>query len=487
MQQFLEREKERTRKNKIKNQPIVFMTYVMVLTFMALFGYIIYFMFNDADKVVADSQNKRQDSFDEFIVRGEILSRDGDQLAYTDIDDEGHETRVYPYKGLFAHTVGYNNYGRAGLELEYNFELMRSHVNVMEKVSNDISDDKNPGDKVVTTYSCELTQAAAQALGDAKGAVVVMDVDTGDLLTVYSSPTFDPNDMEKVWADVHSEEGSSSTIFLNRATQGLYAPGSTFKVITAMEYIREHPDYENYTHTCNGSDIFNSVKIRCSNSNAHGTLDLKGSLARSCNTSFANIGVNEIKVDKLRSLTEQLLFNGKLPLDTDYSKSSFKLSSESNYSEIPQTVIGQGDTLITPIHNALIMQAIANGGVMMKPRYVTEIRSDNDTVIKSFGTKTYGSVLDADLTKQIIPLLEEVCKTGTASEVMSTKPYPVAGKTGTAEYDNNGNCNSWFVGFSGGDSPDIVVSVIVEDYTNNHISGTSVASQIFDRYYDMNK
>ena len=483
MQAFLEREKERTRKNKIKNQPIVFMTYVMVLTFMALFGYIIYFMVHDADKVVADSQNKRQDSFDKFVVRGEILSSDGEALALTEVDDEGNEKRVYPYKGLFAHTVGYNEYGRSGLELEYNFELMRSHVNVLSKVSNDLSDDKNPGDKIVTTYNYELTKTAAEALGGAQGAVVVMDVAPGDLLTVYSSPTFDPNDMDNVWKSVQSDE--SSTIFLNRATQGLYAPGSTFKVITAMEYIREHPDYEDYTHTCNGSDIFNSVKIRCSNSNAHGTIDLKTSLARSCNTSFANIGANEIKVGKLRTLTEQLLFNDKLPLDGNYSKSNFKLTSDSNYSEIPQTVIGQGDTLITPIHNALIMQSIANGGVMMKPRYVTEIRSADDMLIKSFSPKTYGRVLDGDLTRAIIPMLEEVCKTGTASEIMSTKQYPVAGKTGTAEYDNNGNCNSWFVGFSGGSSPDIVVSVIVEDYTNNHISGTSVASQIFDRYYNI--
>ncbi len=486
MKAFLEREKDKAKKNRIKNKPIVFMTYVMVLTFMALFGYLIYFTAHDSDKVVANAANKRQNSFDKFVTRGEILSSDDKVLAETVKDGSGNDYRRYPYGGLFAHTVGYNSYGRAGLELEYNFELMRSHVNIVDKVSNDLHDEKNPGDRIETTLSYGLTEAAASAMNGAKGAVVVLDAHTSDILVMYSSPTFDPNDIDNVWASVHSEEGSSSTILLNRATQGLYAPGSTFKVITALEYIREHKNYEEYTHTCNGTDIFNSVSIRCSNSAAHGSLDLKNSLAKSCNTSFANIGTNEISIGKLRNLTDQLLFNEKLPYEGNYSKSQFTLTKESDISAIPQTVIGQGDTLITPLHNALIMQSIANEGVMMKPRMVTKICNDNGLAIKNYGTKSYGQVLDKDLCQDIIPMLEEVCKTGTASEYMAGKTYSVAGKTGTAEYDNNGNCNSWFVGFSNVNNPDIVVSVIVEDYTSNHISGTSVASRIMDKYYELN-
>ncbi|SNU05638.1 Cell division protein FtsI/penicillin-binding protein 2 [Lachnospiraceae bacterium] len=485
MKEFLEREKERAEKNRIKNKPIVFMTYIMVLTFMSLFGFIIYFMFHDADRVVANARNKRQNSFDEFVSRGQIVSSDGVVLAENKTDDEGEEKRVYPYSELFAHTVGYNSYGGSGVELDCNFELMRSHANIASKVLNDLSDEKNPGDNVITTYNYELTQAAAEAMGGANGAVVVMDADTGDILVMYSSPSFDPNDMDNVWENIHSEEGSSSTVLLNRCTQGLYAPGSTFKIITALEYIREHSDYEDYSHVCYGTDIFNSVSIRCSNSTEHGELDLTESLARSCNTSFANIGTNEIDIGKLHQLAEDLLFNEKLPYDSAYNKSEFVLDKKSDISEIPQTVIGQGDTLITPLHNALIMDAIANGGVMMRPRTVKEIRSVDDAVIKKNSVKNYGQVLDPQLTQKLIPMLREVCVSGTASEYMSSKPYTVSGKTGTAEYDNNGNCNSWFVGFSEDDSPDIVVSVVVEDYTSNQISGTSVASYIMDRYYEL--
>lgn len=480
---LMDKEREKNKKNKIKNRPIVFMTYVMVLVFISMFGYIIWYVFKNADSIVANTANKRQDSFVKFVCRGDIITSDDVVVATTKTDEDGNETRVYPYGSLFAHTVGYNSYGRAGLELSENFDLMRSHVNVVSKVYNDLNGDKNPGDTIVTTLDYKLQNAAAEALGGANGAVVVLEASTGKIRAMYSSPTFDPNDIDNVWDTVHSEEGSTSTVLLNRATQGLYAPGSTFKVVTAMEYIKEHPDYENYYHICNGTDIFNSVSIRCSNSTAHGELDLKGSLAHSCNTSFANIGCNELDMDKLNKFAEELLYNGNLPYDGDYSKSQFKLDGDSDKSAIPQTVIGQGDTLVTPLHNALIMQAIANGGTMMRPMMVEELQNADGISLKKEKPKAYGSVIDPEVTKAIIPMLQEVATSGTASQYMAGKPYTVAGKTGTAEYDNNGNCNSWFVGFTNVDDPDIVVSVVVEDYTTNQTSGTYVASRVMDAYY----
>ena len=484
MQEFLEKERDKARKNRIKNRPIVLMTYIMVLTFLTMFGYIIYFVVKKADTVVANSSNKRQDSFDKFIRRGDIITSDDVVIATSLYDDEGNEYRNYPYAGLFAHTVGYNSYGRAGIELAYNFDLMRSHVNVVEKLGNDLGNNKNPGDTVVTTLNYSLQSAAAEAMGDVKGAAVVMDASTGDILVMYSSPTFDPNYMDYVWEEVHSDEGSESTVLLNRCTQGMYAPGSTFKVLTTIEYLQEHSDYERYSHTCNGEDVFNGVSIRCSNSNVHGDLDLAGSLAESCNTSFANIGCNEIKMNKLHATAEKFLFNKNLPYEAGaYNKSEFVLDGSSDINMIPQTVIGQGDTLITPLHNCMIMQAIANGGVMMRPRMVSEIENADGVKMSSTKPRAYGSVVDPEITKKLIPMLTKVCTEGTAASYMAEKEYSVAGKTGTAEYDNNGNCNSWFVGFSNVEDPDIVVSVIVEDYTTNETSGTYVASKIMDAYY----
>lgn len=460
------------------------MSYIMTITFLAMIVYMVYYIMTNTEEIVADTTNQRQETFTEVVKRGDIITSDGEVVATTLEDEDGNEYRYYPYGGLYAHTVGYNDYGRSGVELDYNFELIRSHVGVAEKIKDDMGNEKSDGDNVILTLDSRLQTAAQTAFGDAKGAVVVLDVETGDILAMYSNPTFDPNDMNSVWEQVQSDEAADDAILLNRATQGLYAPGSTFKVITALEFIRENPDYEDYSFYCNGSDIFNSVSIRCSNSYAHGTVDLTGSLSHSCNTSFSNIGCNYIDTGELRELADNLLFNSELPYDGEYSKSVFKLDGDSNNYDIPQTVIGQGDTLITPLHNALIMESIANGGIMMKPKLVDRVVNADGKPVQRYKNESYGKVLDSDEVHAIIPMLQEVCVSGTAASVMGGKPYTVAGKTGTAEYDNNGNCNSWFVGFSNVDDPDIVVSVVVEDYTSNQLSGSYVASCIMDTYYD---
>ncbi|MBQ8949730.1 MAG: penicillin-binding protein 2 [Eubacterium sp.] len=483
--EFLERERSKEEYNRKINRPIVFVTYIMVLVFMAMFGFIVYYVVHDSETIISNTSNRRQDSMSEFVVRGDIVTEDGEVIATTEVDEEGNETRVYPYGSMFAHVVGYNSYGRAGLELEQNFNLLRSHVNIMSKLSNEISGKKNPGDTVVTSLRYDLQEAAINSLGGARGAVVVMEPSTGRILAMVSAPAYDPNDIDNVWEHVHSEEGEESTLLLNRATQGLYAPGSTFKIITAIEYMRENPDYEDYSYDCEGKDIFNSVGIRCSGGNAHGTVNLEQSVAYSCNTSFANLGIG-LDMDKFRNLTGELLFNKKLPYQGDHSMSKFMLSKDSDPGEIPQTVFGQGDTLISPLHNCLIMSAIANGGVLMKPYMVDEIDNADGAVLKSYSPKTYGTLLPSADVKRVIPLLEAVCDYGTASSWLSGLPYRCAGKTGTAEVDDEGRMNSWFVGYAGKDidKPEIVISVVVEDYSENGITGTSVARNVFDEFFD---
>ena len=457
----------------------------MVLVFMAMFGFIIYYVVHDSEATISNTANRRQDSMSEFVIRGDIVTEDGEVIATTNVDDEGNETRVYPHGELFCHVVGYNSYGRAGLELEQNFNLLRSHVNIMSKLGNEIEGHKNPGDTVVTSLRYDLQETAINSLGGARGAVVVMEPSTGRILAMVSSPAYDPNDIDNVWEHVHSEEGEESTVLLNRATQGLYAPGSTFKVITAIEYMRENPDYEDYSYDCGGKDVFNSIGIRCSGGNAHGTVNLEESVAYSCNTSFANMGIG-LDMDKMKGLTEELLFNKKLPYGGDHSVSKFMLSSKSDPIEIPQTVFGQGDTLISPLHNCLIMSAIANGGVLMRPYMVDSITNADGAELKSYSPKTYGTLLPAEDVRRVIPLLRAVCDYGTASPYLSGLSYECAGKTGTAEVNDEGRSNSWYVGFAGEDidKPEIVVSVVVEDYSENGISGTSVARNIFDEFFN---
>ena len=465
---------------------MVFIAYVIVLTFMSMFGYILYYVIHDSEKVISNTANRRQDAMAQFVVRGDIVTSDDVVIATSEVDEEGNETRRYPYGELFCHVVGYNSYGRSGIELEQNFNLLRSHVNIFEKVGNDLSGNKQPGDRVVTSLRYDLQQAASDALYGARGAVIVIEPSTGRILAMVSSPSFNPENIDEVWEQVHNDENSDEeALLLNRATQGLYTPGSTFKIVTAMEYMRENPHYNDYSYECYGEDAFNGISIRCIGGTEHGEVNLESSFAYSCNTSFSNIGVS-LNVSKMHSLAEELLFNKPLPYDGRYSKSQFVLDSSSEDIEIAPTAIGQGDTMISPLHNAMIMCAITNGGVLMRPYMVDRIENVDGAEIRSFGPKTYGNIMTGDDVRHIMPLLKAVCEYGTASYYLADQPYYCGGKTGTAEVDDDGRTNSWFVGYAGSkeDSADIVVSIVVEDYSENEISATSVAREIFDEFYD---
>lgn len=343
-EKFLQKEKEKAKRNKIKNKPIIVITYLMVFAYMGLFGYIIYFMQFKAETTIANSRNIRQDSFAETVERGDIITSDGVVIATSSTDEDGKTTRNYPHGNMFAHVVGYEGYGKAGLELQGNFYMLRSHVNIFERLYDEINENKKRGDNIITTVRYDLQEAAYNGLGYCDGAVIAIEPDTGKILCMVSKPDYNPNNIDDVWAYLQTEEGQGSSMLLNRATQGLYAPGSTFKLVTALEYMREYDNYEDYTYECDSSDIFTGVEIGCIGGSVHGQVDLADSLAFSCNTSFANIG-SKLDYGKYRATADELLFNSELPYDGAYNKSYFVIDSDSRADEIPQTAIGQGDTL----------------------------------------------------------------------------------------------------------------------------------------------
>lgn len=477
------REEAAERRNRRKNRPITAIVTLMILVFGGMIGFMIYFQTVKSESVVANSANQRQDAFSDFVVRGNIESRDGEILAETETSEDGTDTRVYPCGNVFSHVVGFDKYGNSGIEQEENFALMRSHVGIVSQFRNSLNGVRNPGDNVVTTLDGNLQQVASDALGSMTGAIVAIRPDTGEILAMVSKPDFDPNQIDAVWNNIHSEEGAGSTVLLNRASQGLYAPGSTFKVLTTMEYLSEHPtDYQNYSYTCTGSGIFNSVAIHCSGERAHGTEDLAESLANSCNTSFSNLGTT-LDMDRLHALAEKAYYNQSIPFELDTSKSSFVVDGSTDPSQIPQTVIGQGDTQITPLHNAMIMCAVANQGVLMKPYLVDRIETADGITTRRTRQKTCRRIFDSSDVSILIPMLQGVCEHGTAARNLAGKPYTCAGKTGTAETDSQGHLNSWFIGFSNVSDPDLVVSVVVENYDQTGVSGSYLAGQIFDAYY----
>ena len=441
-------------------------------------GYITYFQVARSRDIIRSPYNARQDSYADRVVRGKILDKDGNVLAQTNVSEDGTETREYPYGNMFAHVVGYSVQGKSGLESGENFELLTSNAFFLEKIKNEFQDKKNMGDSVVTTLNLELQEAAYDALGNYKGAVVVMEPSTGKILAMVSKPDFDPNTVAENWDFLNTDQDSA---LLNRATQGQYAPGSTFKVVTALEYMRENPDYENYGYNCTGSIEQDGVTIRCYNGHVHGQVGFQDSLAYSCNTSFSNIGLS-LDIKNFRETSKELLFNSKLPSVLPYSKSSFSLEPGAGSADKMMTAMGQGKTQVSPYHMALITSAIANGGTLMKPYLVDSVTNYTGAVIDKNKPEKYKSLMTSEEAAELKQYMSAVVDYGTAS-VLSGQSYTAAGKTGTAEYSSDKEKDhSWFIGLTNVDNPELAISVIIES-SDGTAKAVDVAKQVFDAYY----
>ncbi len=467
--------------NPKANNGILGITYLIVALFLGLAVYMGYFLQVRSEDVINNSYNARLDSFSDRIVRGKIMAGDGTVLAETQVDVEGNETRVYYYGSVFDHAVGYSTKGKTGIEALANFYLLTSHVNLLEQVGNELSGRKNPGDNVYTTLDAELQQAAYAALGDRKGVVIAMEPDTGKVLAMVSKPGYDPNTLLQDWDRLTGEDNGEGQL-LNRATQGLYPPGSTFKIVTALEYMREHPgDYRDYQFDCSGVYENGDYRIKCYHSTAHGHQDFTLAFANSCNGAFSSLGLG-LNLGGFRNTAKDLLFNSPLPIaGLPYKQGSFNMEPGADTWEILQTSIGQGTTQITPMHNAMITAAIANGGTLMKPYFLDSVETAGGEEIKKFMPASYGSLMTAGEAAGLTELMRAVVTEGTGSAVR-TDAYTVAAKTGSAEFETGKETHAWFTGFAPAESPRLVVTVLVEEGGSGGRVAAPIARQLFDIY-----
>lgn len=466
--------------NRKNNKSIIVSTLIFVITFIAMAGYLIYFNLTQAESIINNSYNKRQGVLSRRTIRGSILSDDKTKLAVTNVDDDGNETRYYPYSGLFSHTIGYLNNGGYGLESLYGYYMLHSNQNFFEQIGNDLSGNRNTGDNVVTTLNVGLQKACYDALGSNRGAVIVMEPSTGKILAMVSKPDFDPNTLAANWSQITGE--GSDSVLVNRATQGLYPPGSTFKLITMLEYLREHKnDYGQYHYICDGTYELGNNTINCVRTTAHGDVDLFSSLAVSCNCSFINIGLS-LDLDRYKKTAEKMLFNKELPTNLEYNKSRFVLNRESSEWDIAQTSFGQGKTVITPFHLALITCTIANNGTLMEPYLVSSVESTNGMTVKKFKEEKYDTLITEKEASLLKKGMEQVVK-DSFSWLFGGVEYTLAAKSGSAQYGTEGYEHSLYASFSPADNPEIAVVAVVEGGPQRNTTAAEVTKQIYDYYY----
>lgn len=449
-------------KTSSTNSRVIHLFIVIGVLFSALAVSLIWFEMYGKAPIMSSTYNKRMKTAEAEILRGPILDRNGAILAKSEIKNEV-QVRVYPFKNLYTHVIGYDSetYGKTLLEAQYNDTLLGfTHLDPVSETKRLIANEMKEGYALTLTIDNALQQKCRALLGKQKGVIVAMDPNTGQILAMVSTPDFDPNDaqLSKKWDALTQNEDSP---FLPRAIKGLYPPGSTFKIVTAAAAIEKGLSDTQFNDE--GRIEIDGKTFVNYGSHVYGQLDMTRALAVSSNVYFAQLA-ELIGAKTLISKAEQAGITKDFSFDLPLTKSHIGDSSMGK-TELAATAIGQGKLLVTPLQMAMIASAIANEGSIMKPYIVDRISSIEGKPLKSYSPKKLYQFTDGQTAETLKAMMVEVVKTGTGKKA-SVGGTTVAGKTGTAQteksYLGEGYDHAWFIGFAPVNEPQIAVAVILE-------------------------
>ena len=441
----------------VKNNRYIYrVATVFIIIFICVGAYLGYFTAVESKKIVMNPYNKRLDHLESEVIRGNIYDTEGVLLATS---EQGE--REYPYDRTYAHAIGYVGHGKVGVEARANVELLYPDYHAKALLNYAFAGEKFKGHDVYLTLNHTLQEAAQKGLEGKKGAAIVLEPKTGKIRAMYATPGFNPNTIGENWESLIQDREESP--LLNRATQGLYPPGSTFKILTAIAYLEEKGDSAfDFEYNCQGSITKDGHQIKCNNGKAHGMVNLESAFAKSCNTYFIEL-TEQVPIAKLQQVADRLLFNHDLPAQVDYQKSRFTLNEQSSSFDQLITYIGQGETLISPLHLAMIASILYNDGVLMMP-YIIDYSLDTKGEIALKNLPEYqGTYLDEKVCHTLKSLMTKVVTEGTGNR-LERPDMLIGGKTGTAQNETSKD-HSLFVGFvepKDTNKESLVLAVVVE-------------------------
>lgn len=463
---------------ELEEPEITLIRNLFLVLFLGMTAYLVKFVALDADSFINNEYNGRAALFEAKVIKGEIRTSDGYTLATTLVDEDGTETRNYPYAEMFSHVTGYSQKVKTGLERQANFTMLRSHSSFWEQMLCEFTKEKKMGDNVVSAIRYDLQETAYDALAGYKGAVIVMEPETGKVLVMVSTPGYDPNSIGENWEILQED----SALF-NRATQGQYAPGSVFKLLTTIAYVESNPQaYLNYSYECTGEIRVGDKTIHCASGEVHGTVDLETSFAESCNTSYVNMMLNTDEAI-FQKLCNRVLFNQELPIAFESSPSRFSISENDSVALKIETAIGQGKTLVSPLHMVMLTSAVANDGLVMRPTFIERIENCHGEIVSETSVQEYKTLFSDEETAILQQCMKRTTEDGTASSLTSNK-YQAYGKTGTAQTTSDlHKTNAWFTGYAESLGKKVAIAVVVEDSGNGSAYAVPIAKKIFDQYF----
>lgn len=389
--------------------------------------------------------------------RGRVLDRDGNVLVETNADG----TRVYHDSSL-AQVLGYLSarYGTQGVELAFNDVLSGKSepASLGDALNAEFDRADTQGNDVRLTINPALQAVAVEALAGRKGAVVALDPATGEVLAMVSNPTFDPNTLEANGEALLADPGSP---LLNRATQGLFPPGSTFKTVTALAVLEHGTIKPDTTVTCPGEIVIDGFPINCNNvPQGTGTYPFRNAFIFSVNAIFGQVG-DKLGWDGLLETARKLGFESALPFTIATSPTQVHdPSSELSRVLLASTAFGQGELLATPLQMAVVAATVANGGKLMQPHLGLDILRDGKRIAAAEPV-TGKQVVDKQVANTVRDMMVGVVDNKQANGV-AIPGVKIGGKTGTAE-TGRGTSHAWFIAFAPAEAPKIAIAVVVEE------------------------
>ncbi|MEX2548512.1 MAG: penicillin-binding transpeptidase domain-containing protein, partial [Chloroflexota bacterium] len=444
----------------------------LAIGYSALAGGLVYWQVLEAQRLTTDPLNPLVLSAARQAPRGWIFDRNGNVLAHN-VRGGGDPLREYPY-AIAASVVGYRStvFGAAGLERTYDGQLtglvsLRPGDELLRKFRDQ---PYNPSD-LLTSLDIELQRVAADLLGDRRGAIVALEPATGRVLALVSSPTFNPNRIvdpdtaRRYMADLREREDSP---LLNRATQGLYVPGSVFKIVTAIAglgsgAITASTTFPDQPEEYETGFLVQGFRIRDfpRRVQTDHPLDFYEATEVSSNIWYAHAGL-QTGPDALIDFASRLGFGQRIPFELPTSPSQVTggngpLGGFRDQVELANAAYGQAEVLVTPLHMALVASTIANDGLLMRPKLVDELRA-SDGGVTTLGPQGWSQVLspfDAQIISDAMQLAVEGPFGRDLAGAAKVPGIPTAGKSGTAQLGGDAAPHSWFIGFAPADAPTI--------------------------------
>ena len=458
--------------------------YLFVAGFVVLVGVLAYWQVYMRESLVTNPANQLQSQRAQEVPRGTILAGDGQtELARSVWNGQTYE-RAYPEGPLYANVIGYwsQRYGANGIEIGQNNYLSGTgEPETLDELINQLKGGPQAGNNLELTLDPGLQRSAYDQLASSstgRGAVAAVNPKNGEILALASYPSFDPN---KVDEDFPEFVEDSNFPLVNRATQGYYPPGSTFKVITAAAALEagvKTSDEFNDTGTYEtpGYDVYNYRGRK------YGEITFDQALTYSVNTIFARIGYEYVGSRRLARMAREFGFGDAyedFPLPVRPGSLGEAPPEEWAQGLVAQLAFGQGPAISTPFEMALVAAAIANDGTIMEPRLVREVRSPDGLILDKLTPRVRHEAIPKDTARTLNDMMQNAVTQYESGAVIPG--VKVAGKTGTAEAPG-GELHSWFISFAPADDPEIAVAVIVENGQEGYKSALPIARRLMETY-----